>query len=120
MIGGRIMHSRSISSVLRLSSGVTAQATRAKGTREDYQRAEQFLPGNLRHRVYIADVAPHWIAKSNRFWYRKLSQKGADFLLVDIPQNTSNPAFDQMRLAAALSHAAHHEYEATQLPFDSF
>ena len=31
----------------------------AQDTREDYQRAEQFLPGNLRHRIYIADVAPH-------------------------------------------------------------
>ena len=52
----------------------------AQGTREDYQRAEQFLPGNLRHRIYVADVAPHWIAKKNRFWYHQVGTKSAEFL----------------------------------------
>src|SRR5215813_6011354 len=53
----------------------------AQGTREDYQRAEQYLAGNLRHRIYVADVAPHWIAKKNRFWYRKAGTKGRNFCL---------------------------------------
>ena len=43
----------------------------AQGRLEDYQRAQQFLPGNLRHLVYVADVSPHWIEKTSRFWYRR-------------------------------------------------
>ena len=39
----------------------------AQNTLEDYQRAERFLPGNMRHLVYVADVTPHWIEKTNRF-----------------------------------------------------
>ncbi|MGO9084665.1 MAG: DPP IV N-terminal domain-containing protein [Terriglobales bacterium] len=89
----------------------------AQGTLADYQRAQQFLPGNLRHRVYIADVNPHWIEKTSRFWYRKESPAGSEFALVDAEQNTSAPAFDHARLAAALSHAAKQEYSASALPF---
>ena len=92
------------------------QAT-AQGTLADYQRAQQFLPGNLRHLVYVADVVPHWIEKTNRFWYRKTGPKGSEFVLVDAEQNTSVPAFDHARLAAALSHAAKQEYSVSALPF---
>jgi len=87
---------------------------------EDYQRAQQFLPGNLRLQVYIADVNPHWIAKTSRFWYRKSSPSGSEFILVDAVRNTSAPAFDHARLAAALSQARKQEYSASDLPFKEF
>src|SRR2546423_13167089 len=92
----------------------------AQGTREDYQRAQQFLPGNLGHRVYVADVIPHWIAERNRFWYRKAGTKGTEFILVDAQQNASGPAFDRARLAAYLSKAGTRESQTTELPFDTF
>jgi dipeptidyl aminopeptidase/acylaminoacyl peptidase len=95
-------------------------AAAAQGTLADYQRAEQFLPGNLRHRVFLADVAPHWIGKTNRFWYRLPRAKGADFLLVNAEKNTSFPAFDQTRLAAALSQATKQNYSPAELPFSDF
>ena len=74
-----------------------------QGTLEDYQRAVRFLPGNLRHKVFPGDVSPHWVDKTDRFWYRRLNPKGADFVLVDADQNKVSPAFDHGRLAAALS-----------------
>jgi dipeptidyl aminopeptidase/acylaminoacyl peptidase len=46
--------------------------------------------------------------------------KKTEFILVDAAQNTSAPAFDHERLAAALAHAAKQEVQATKLPFDSF
>jgi hypothetical protein len=39
----------------------------AQGKLEDYQRAVRFLPGNLRHRVFLGEVTPHWIEKTDRF-----------------------------------------------------
>jgi len=69
--------------------------------------------------VYIAEVAPHWIAKKNRFWYRKAGTKSAEFLLVDAEQNTSGPAFDHTKLAASLSKALKREVQPSELPFDS-
>src|SRR5437763_4968659 len=91
----------------------------AQGTREDYQRAEQFLAGNLRHSIYVADVTPRWIAKKNRFWYLKQGTKATEFILVDAEQNTTGPAFDHARLAESLSKALKREVSATELPFDS-
>jgi dipeptidyl aminopeptidase/acylaminoacyl peptidase len=92
-------------------------AVLAQGTLQDYQRAEQFLQGNARHLVYVADVTPHWIEKTNRFWYRKAGTSQTEFILVDAEQNTSAPAFDHARLATALSHASKREYSASALPF---
>ena len=64
-------------------------------------------------------MAPHWIAKTNRFWYRKASPKGVEFLLVDLSQTTTRPAFDQERLATALSKVPKRDYKPTELPFDT-
>ena len=98
---------------------IAAAPARAQGTLADYQRAEKFLPGNLRHQIYVADVTPHWIEKTSRFWYRKAGPSGTEFILVDATQNSSGPAFDHTKLAESLSRAAKREYTATQLPFDS-
>jgi hypothetical protein len=112
--------------VVRLSAllislfAVAAIPLAAQGTLEDYQRAVKFLPGNLAHTYSTGDVFPSWIDKSDRFWYRTSGPKGSQFILVDAAQNTSGPAFDQEKLAAGLSHAAHREFKATELPFDSF
>ena len=92
----------------------------AQGTLEDYQRAERFLSGNLRHHAFPADVTPHWVEKTSRFWYRKDTAKGGDFILVDAEQNTVGPAFDQARLAAALTQVSKQNYSATDLPFQEF
>src|SRR5208282_4440999 len=97
-----------------------ALQVRAQGTLEDYQRAQKFLPGNARHLFTSGDVMPHWIEKTDRFWYRSTGPKGSEFILVDAEQNTSNPAFDHARLAEGLSHAAKQSYDASKLPFDTF
>ena len=76
---------------------IAAAPARAQGTLADYQRAEKFLPGNLRHQIYVADVTPHWIEKTSRFWYRKAGPSGTEFILVDATQNSSGPAFDHTK-----------------------
>src|ERR1700722_2686602 len=92
----------------------------AQGTISDYERAQQFLPGNLRHLVSFADITPHWIKESDRFWYRRVDAKGVEFVLVDAAQNTAAPAFDHVRLAEAFKRASQREAAATELPFHDF
>ncbi|MGD0696166.1 MAG: DPP IV N-terminal domain-containing protein [Terriglobia bacterium] len=98
---------------------LTWRLTYAQGTRADYERAEQFLGGNLDKLVRPADITPHWVEESDQFWYRK---PGADkeFVLVDAAKNTRGPAFDHTKLAAALSSSAGKEYRPNRLPFDTF
>ena len=92
----------------------------AQGTLADYTRAEQFLPRRAHPLVFPADVTPHWIEKTDRFWYRSVSSKGSEFILVDADKNTGGPAFDHAQLSTALSRAAKREYKPAELPFESF
>src|SRR5438477_8299643 len=94
--------------------------TFAQGTREDYQRAQRFLPGNLRQLSYVAVVTPNWIEKTNRFWYLRTGAQRSEFILVDPDKNTSAPAFDQTKLADALSSATKRQFHALELPFSTF
>src|SRR5215510_849859 len=101
------MRHRREPSVASLCSLITSlllasSLTLAQGTLQDYERARQFLPGNLRHSVYVAEVSPHWVDKTNRFWYHKVSPKGTEFILVDAERNSAGPAFDHEKVAAAL------------------
>ena len=98
---------------------VASLVSLAQGTLEDYQRAQHFLPGDLRYSIYVADVSAHWVGKTNRFWYHKVSPKGSEFILVDADHNTVAPAFDHEKLAAALSRNTKTEYSASDLPFDT-
>ena len=92
---------------------------RSQVTRDDYARAERMLLWNAAALVRNASVQPHWIGGSDRFWYRRETADGAEFVVVDPARGTRRPAFDHARLAAALSRAADSAWTAEQLPFDS-
>ena len=97
-----------------------AGVCRAQGTADDYQRAAKFIQANAVRLAKIGDVAPHWIAGTSRFWYRMLASGNKQFILVEPAQATKGPAFDHEKLAAALTRAARRNYEANNLPFDTF
>ncbi|MGH9354209.1 MAG: DPP IV N-terminal domain-containing protein [Terriglobia bacterium] len=110
-------YSRSACLVLLL---LTPIAVRAQGLRQDYLRAEQFLPWNARRLVLNANVEPHWIGNTGRFWYLRDEADGREFMLVDADHNTRAPAFDQADLAAAISRAGGKTYPSGHLPFTQF
>jgi dipeptidyl aminopeptidase/acylaminoacyl peptidase len=68
--------------------------------------------------VYRDRVVPHWFADDTKFWYRNDLKDGQrEFILVDAEKGTRTPAFDNTRLAAALSKAAGGTFRAERLPF---
>lgn len=97
-----------------------SQTAAAQGTREDYARADALLPWNARRLVGNLQIEPRWIGANGRFWYRKTTETGAEFVLVDPGRNTSTPAFDHAQLAEALGRADGNRYTAATLPFTSF
>ena len=99
---------------------LTPLAGQQQLTREDYARAERFLSWNFNKLVFKMRVSPHYIGKTDRFWYKNETREGKEFVLVDPVLNTRQPAFDQARLAAALSTASGKAYEPMTLPFDIF
>src|SRR5947199_357023 len=105
----KFLHRRWRLALLAWCCALLAPHASAQGKVEDYQRAQRFLPGNVRHLVSVADINPHWIEKSNRFWYRRVGLNDTQFILVDAEKNTSEPAFDHERLATSLSREAKQE-----------
>jgi dipeptidyl aminopeptidase/acylaminoacyl peptidase len=105
-----------------LVAPLVAPATIAQQvTVADYARAEQFLPWNATKLVLNADVAPHWIAKTTRFYYvQQMPNEAKHFVLVDAATGKSSPAFDHDRLAGTLSQAAGKTFAGDKLPFESF
>ncbi len=74
--------------------------------------------------VFRDHVEPNWFAddsgETNRFWYRlDLAQSNREFILVNAVQGKRQPAFDQTRVAEALSKLTGHEVSAERLPVES-
>lgn len=93
-----------------------------KLSREDYARAESFLPWNLKKRIFNAEVKPNYIGKPEEkgetFWYLNKGKHGKEFKYVDPERDLQQPLFDHIRLAAALSQASGKAYTHDALPFD--
>src|SRR5271168_5338309 len=73
-------------------------------TTEDYARAEKFMAYNVNPLVYHGVARPTWM-EDGRFWYRDNGPDGVTFVVVDPVKGTKAPAFDQVKLAAALTAA---------------
>jgi dipeptidyl-peptidase-4 len=73
-------------------------------TNEDYARAEKFMGYNANALVYHGVARPTWM-EDGRFWYRDNGPAGVTFMVVDPAKGTKTPAFDQIKLAAALTAA---------------
>lgn len=88
-----------------------------QGTLTDYQRADS-LRSRVSKLVYDTILDLEWVEKSNRFWYRKNSRDGKEFILVDAERLERKPAFDHTRLADSLSLQTGKEFKANDLPFN--
>src|SRR5215510_4999883 len=96
------MHSeRLLAATVLAALSLSAQQ---KYTAADYQRAEKFMGYNTTPLVYRSGVRPNWLP-DERFWYRVTTAEGAEFILVDPAKGTRTPAFDHVKLAAALGAA---------------
>ncbi len=73
-------------------------------TTEDYARAEKYMAYNLNSLVYHGVARPTWM-EDGRFWYRDNGPDGVTFVVVDPAKGTKGAAFDQTKLAAALTAA---------------
>ncbi len=101
--------------------GLTAFSQEAKKSTlsiADYERAESRLVYNTAQLLDQGSVRPYWLP-NDRFWYRRLTAIGTEFILVDPNKATRLPAFDHSKLATSLSTASGERVDAAQLPFST-
>ena len=122
------VHRRSLRIVVLLLAALAAAAPLAAQERpanappaptaDDYARAEKFLAPAISALVVGGSVSPTWLP-DDRFTYRSTTADGAQFLLVDPVKATKAPAFDHVKLAAALGAAAGGTFDPKKLPFQT-
>jgi dipeptidyl aminopeptidase/acylaminoacyl peptidase len=99
------------------AAGPTAAAADMdRVTHANYKQAFHFSPEFLRQFVYDTAVTPHWIGKTDAFWYGYRTSKGTHYWRVDCRQATKVPLFDAVKLATLLSQATQKPLDAAQLP----
>ncbi|HEX3878912.1 MAG TPA: DPP IV N-terminal domain-containing protein [Bryobacteraceae bacterium] len=94
----------------------TAALLFGQATPEDYARSEGLREAWMYLTKNVADPA-RWLGDSKQFVYRKTVPGGFDFVIMDAETLQKKPAFDQARLAAALTKATGATYTAQRLPF---
>jgi dipeptidyl-peptidase-4 len=88
-------------------------------TKEDYARAERFLSFNVENKlVFKKKVEPHWLKNTDRFWYCNYTRGGKEYVFVDCVRNILKPAFDHVKMAAAVSSASGRLYLPNDLPLE--
>src|SRR5690349_23215824 len=105
--------------VLVCATALPGLAQTRQLTANDYVRAEKFMGYNTNPLVLHVPARPVW-SGDDRFWYRVTTEKGTEFILIDPIRGTRAPAFDQTRVAAALSSASGTSYQPFRLPFTQF
>lgn len=83
-------------------------------TAADYERAESFLAVNTSDLVSNNILAQYW-QTDDRLIYRRSTESGSDYILVDVPTAEKQPLFDATRLAAELASYTDDEVESSDL-----
>ena len=91
----------------------------AQGTVEDYNRAYSLRQKYSARNVLYSDVVPHWINKSDAFWYIRNTEKGKEYVKVDASDSKRIPLFNHEKLSAALSELSGKEVEPYALSLNS-
>jgi dipeptidyl-peptidase-4 len=86
---------------------------------ERYQQAGEFQLAELSNHTHNTVVHPHWVEGSHRFWYRRGSNEGWEYRVVDVDTGANTAAFDHAALANALTAATKQDVSPYNICFDA-
>ena len=93
-----------------------ARADQGAPSRANYKLANQFSKAYVRQFVYDTAVTPHWIGKTDSFWYSFRTSQGTNYYRVNPKLKTKEPLFDRAKLGMLLSETIHRPLEPASLP----
>ena len=105
-----------LAGVLLLIAAVQAQTP---VTKANYQLAARYSPKKMEKLVFSTSVDPHWLKKSNRFWYTYETPNGKNWYIVDPAKAEKRQMFDKEKLAAQLTAIVKDPMDAQNLKIDS-
>lgn len=69
----------------------------------NYELAARFSPEKMKKMVFSTSVSPHWLKKSDQFWYEYKTSEGNNWYLVDPAKKTKKQLFDKDKLAMEIT-----------------
>ncbi|HLF45826.1 MAG TPA: hypothetical protein VI548_05350, partial [Chitinophagaceae bacterium] len=85
----------------------------------NYLLASKFSPAKLDKMVFSTSVDPHWLKKSNRFWYTYKTTAGRNWYIVDPVKAEKKLLFDNDKLAALLTGIIKDPIDGQHMELDS-
>src|SRR3954471_23812500 len=85
----------------------------------NYAGAARFSPKKIDRMVFSTSVDPHWLKKSDRFWYTYESPSGKNWYIVDPSKGGKRLLFDNDKLAAELTKIVRDAMDRQHLNIDS-
>lgn len=99
-------------SVLQLSA-------QEKVEKANYNLAARFAPKKLDKMIFSTSVDPHWLKKSDRFWYVYETPQGKNWYIVDPAKGEKKQLFDRDRMASLLTKIVKDPMDGQNLKMDS-
>jgi dipeptidyl-peptidase 4 len=84
----------------------------------NYELAARFSPEKLKRMIFSTSVTPHWMKKSDRFWYEYETSDGKNWYVVDPVRKTKTQLFDKDKLAAEITKAVKDPFDGQHLKLD--
>jgi len=109
---------RSLFVAVLLVFGLVLQA-QTPVSEANYALAARFSPKKLEKLVFSTAVDPHWLKKSDRFWYMYQTTEGKKWYIVDAVKGEKKVLFDNAALAAKLTRITDDPMDAQHLNIDS-
>lgn len=88
-------------------------------TKGNYALAARFSPKKLDKLVFSTNVDPHWLKKSDRFWYVYETPAGKKWYIVDPVKASKQELFDNVKLASLITLIVKDPFDAQHLGIDS-
>ena len=102
-----------------LFSLYVSRAQQTPATKANYSLAARYSPKKLDKLVFSLTVEPHWLKKSDRFWYSYQTTQGKKWYIVDPAKAERRLLFDNASLAAGISKVVGDPFDAEHLGLDS-
>src|SRR5580704_5923326 len=102
-----------------ISSVYSSFGQQVSVTKANYQLAARFSPKKLDKMVFSLNVDPHWLKKSDRFWYMFQTSEGKKWYIVDPGKAEKKLMFDNAALAAEITKIVKDPFDAEHLGLDS-
>ncbi|MEA5258602.1 DPP IV N-terminal domain-containing protein [Arcicella aquatica] len=104
--------------MLLLVASVSSYAQHST-VKANYALAAKFSAKKLNKMIFSTSVDPHWLKKSDRFWYVYETTEGKKWYIVDPLKAEKKLLFDNEKLAAAITKIVKDPFDAQHLGLDS-